>query len=63
MYILSYLGGGFLPKDRLPSFNHFQCFEVLSGFQRLPGLTNLWKLIYSITDAEGLMSSKNQRRI
>ena len=36
---------------RLPGFNIFQCFEVLSGFQRLPGLRNPWKLICSITDA------------
>ena len=36
---------------RLPGFNIFRCFEVLSGFRRLPGLRNPWKLICSITDA------------
>ena len=35
---------------RLPGFNIFRCFEVLSGFRRLPGLRNPWKLICSITD-------------
>ena len=36
---------------RLPGFNIFQCFKVLSGFRRLPRLRNPWKLICSITDA------------
>ena len=33
---------------RLPGFNIFQCFEVLSGLRRLPGLRNPWKLIIDL---------------
>ena len=51
VYILSYSDAGFHERThRLPGFDIFRCFEVLSGFRRLPGLRNPWKLICSITD-------------
>ena len=44
---------------RFPSFNIFQCFEVLSGFRRLPRLRNPWKLICSITDVLHMPVDRN----